>query len=107
MESRVPREVQKGGPTWWQVSTRAVHTKTPETPRANAVVRKSREVPWELFPMGSICSPVGTEDAEGTVGMAGWGLGCGQVADTRGLRAVPRSPEALVICRGEGGHGEE
>lgn len=54
--------------------------------------------------MGSICGPPGTEDAEGTVGMAGGGLGCGQVADTRGPRAVPMSPEALVICRGEGGH---
>lgn len=99
--------MQKGGLTWWQVSNRAVHTKTPEMPRANAVVRKSREAPWELFPMRSICGPVGTEGMAGTVGMAGRGLGCGQVADTRGPPAVPRSPETLVICRGEGGHGEE
>lgn len=40
-----PGELQEGGLTWWQVSTRAVHTKMPEMLRASVVVRKSREVP--------------------------------------------------------------
>lgn len=80
-----------GGLTWWQVSTRAVHTKIPETPRASAEVRKSQGAPWEPFPMWSICGPAGT---------AGGGLGCGQVADTRGTPAVSRIPETLLICRG-------
>lgn len=89
------------------MSTKAVHTKTPEMPRASAEVRKSWEAHWELFPMRSICDLADTVGTVGMVGMAGLGLGCVQVADTRGPPAVPRSLEALVICRGEGGHGEE
>lgn len=81
------------------MSTRAAHTKTPETPRASAVVRKSREAAWELLPMWSICGPAGA------TGMAAEGLGGGQVEGARGAPAITRIPETLLICRGGGCEG--
>lgn len=89
--------------TWWQVRSRAVHTNTPETPRANALVRKSWGGPCEPLSTRSICGPAAT------AGIAGGGLGGSQVADTRGAPAVFRNPDALLICRSqqrsEGGPG--
>lgn len=86
---------EEGGLTWWQVSARAVHTKTPEMPRARGVVRNSWEVPWELFPTWSPCS-----SPAGSVGMAARGLGCCPVADAWGALPAARSPGALVIRQG-------
>lgn len=80
-------------PTWWQVSSRAVHTNTPDTPLAKALVRKSWGPPCEPLSTRSICGPAAT------VGMAGGGLRGSQVADTRGAPAVFRNSEALLICR--------
>lgn len=77
--------------TWWPVSSRAVHTNTPETPRANALVRKSWGAPCEPLSTRSICGPAAT------VGIAGGGLGGSQVADTRGAPAVFRNPDAFLI----------
>lgn len=81
--------------TWWQVSSRAVHTNTPDTPRANALVRKSWGGPCEPLSTRSICGPAAT------VGIAGGGLGGSQVADTRGAPAVFRNPDAFLICRSQ------
>lgn len=81
--------------TWWPVSSRAVHTNTPETPRANALVRKSWGAPCEPLSTRSICGPAAT------MGIAGGGLGGSQVADTRGAPAVFRNPDAFLICRSQ------
>lgn len=81
--------------TWWQVRSRAVHTNTPDTPRANALVRKSWGGPCEPLSTRSICGPAAT------VGISGEELGGIQVADTKGAPAVFRKPDAFLICRSQ------
>lgn len=93
--SRLSRDGGAGVLTWWPVSSRAVHTKMPETPRANALVRKSWGAPCEPLSTRSITGPAAT------VGIAGGGLGGSQVADTRGAPAVFRNPDAFLICRSQ------
>lgn len=74
----------EGRLTWWPVSSRAAHTKTPETPRASGEVRKRGPGPWEPFPARSICSPTG-------------------LAGGVHAKGVPGSLGASVICRGKEG----